>query len=81
MIERAGALAGRGVLVKGMRRDQDRRYDLPVVGLRTLHKMADAGLTALFLQAGSVLLLDESFVSEADKLGIAVWGVSACQFS
>lgn len=81
MIERAGTLAGRGVLVKGMRRDQDRRYDLPVVGLRTLHKMADAGLTALFLQAGSVLLLDESFVSEADKLGIAVWGVSACQFS
>lgn len=80
-IRRAGGLSGDGVLVKGMRADQDRRYDLPVVGVQTLRVMAEAGLKALFVEAGSVLLLDrEQFPKEADSLGICVMGVPACRF-
>ncbi len=82
MIRRAGELQSRGILIKGMRKDQDRRYDLPVVGPQTLEAMAAAGLSALFVEAGSVLLLEKSrFLSEAERLHISVTGVSSCQFS
>ena len=81
-IRRAGSLQSHGILIKGMRKDQDRRYDLPVVGPQTLEAMAQAGLSALFIETGSVLLLDkERFITEADHLQISVTGVSACQFS
>lgn len=81
-IRRAGCLRSRGVLIKGMRRDQDRRYDLPVVGPNTLLAMAEAELTALFVEAGSVLLLQkERFIKEAERLKISVMGVASCQFS
>lgn len=81
-IRRAGKLSGRGVLVKGIRADQDRRYDLPVVGAQTLYAMSEAGLDALFIEAGSVLLLDKDFfLREAGRLKISVTGVPSCQFS
>lgn len=82
MIRRAGALKSHGILIKGMRSDQDRRYDLPVVGPQTLNAMSEAGLSDLFIEAGSVLLLEkERFMSEAERLGIGVTGVASCQFS
>lgn len=82
MIRRAGTLKTHGVVIKGMRADQDRRYDLPVVGPRTLAAMSEAGLGALFIEAGSVLLLEkERLLAEAERLKIAVTGVSPCQFS
>ena len=81
-IRRAGTLQSRGILIKGMRKDQDRRYDLPVVGPHTLAAMAEAGLSALFIESGSVLLLDKDrFLTDAEHLKISVTGVSACQFS
>lgn len=81
-IRRAGSLRSHGVLIKGMRADQDRRYDLPVVGPETLLSMAEAELGAMFIEAGSVLLLEKDrFVEEAGRLGISVTGVASCQFS
>jgi DUF1009 family protein len=82
IIKRAGALSGHGILLKGMRADQDRRYDIPVVGIQTLHSMYEAGLKGLFIESGNVLLLHKSeFIQEADRLGICVTGVPSCQFS
>ena len=81
MIRRAASLSRRGILLKGMRADQDRRYDLPVVGAETLRSMSQSGLSGLFVQAGSVLLLDrEKFLQEAEELQISVTGVAPCQF-
>ncbi len=81
MIRRAGALSGRGVVVKGIRADQDRRYDIPVVGALTLSAMAQAGLDALFVEAGNVLILDgRGFRARAEELGITVQGVAASLF-
>lgn len=81
MINRAGSLCRGGVLVKGMRSDQDRRYDLPVVGPETLENMKKNGLSALFIQSGSVMILKkEKFIEYADANGISVTGVPACQF-
>ena len=76
MIERAGALAGRGVVVKMMRADQDLRYDLPTVGPATIEGMRRAGLTCLAVEAGRTLILEpETTLSLAGGYGIAVWGL------
>ena len=80
-VRRAASLSAHGILLKGMRADQDRRYDLPVVGVQTLRNMADSGLTGLFIEAGSVLLLEkDAFLQEAERLEISVTGVATCRF-
>ena len=77
MIERAGALVGRGVLVKMMRADQDSRYDLPTVGPRTIENMARAGLSCLAVEAQRTLILEpQKTLALADEKRIAVWGLS-----
>ena len=76
MIARAGELAGRGVVVKMMRTDQDLRYDLPTVGPATIEGMRRAGLTCLAVEAGRTLILEpEAALSLAGKCDIAVWGL------
>jgi len=77
MIARAGeAGAGPGLtIVKAARPGQDRRLDLPAVGVETITAMQAAGATALALEAGSVLVLDyEALRAAADRAEIAVWG-------
>ena len=81
MIERAGKLVAKGVLVKMMRVDQDSRYDLPTVGPHTIEKMADSGLTCLAVEAGRTLILEaEKTFSLAKRHNIAIWGLP-CQYS
>ena len=78
MIERAGGLSGRGVVVKMMRTDQDLRYDLPTVGPNTIEKMKSAGLTCLAVEAGRTLIIDpDETLSAAGRYNIAVWGIKA----
>lgn len=76
-IKRAGRLGGKGaVLVKGAREGHDMRFDIPVVGLKTLKVMKRAGVTALAFQAGRLILLDrEEVVAFANRHGIALAGV------
>ena len=77
-IKRGGRLGGKGaVLVKGAREGHDMRFDIPVVGLKTLKVMRRAGVTALAFQAGRLLLLDrEKVLSFADRYGIAIVGIA-----
>ncbi len=72
-IRRAGAVAGPGAtVVKGVRPDQDRRFDLPTVGPGTIAAMTDAGATCLAVEAGGTLVLErEATRSLADRAGIA----------
>ncbi len=76
-ITRGGKLGGKGaVLVKGAREGHDMRFDIPVVGLKTLKVMKSAGVTALAFQAGRLLLLDrEEVVDYANRKGIAIMGL------
>lgn len=75
-IERAGALAGGGTVVKLMRPDQDDRYDLPVVGAKTLRLMARWRLRCLAVERGRTLLLGgDALLRWADAEGIAVVGI------
>jgi UDP-2,3-diacylglucosamine hydrolase len=76
VIDRAGALAGPGVvIVKVAKPSQDMRFDVPVVGIATIRAMAAAGATALSIDAGKTLVMEGADVlAEADRAGIAVVG-------
>jgi hypothetical protein len=77
-IRRAGRLGKGSVLCKAAREGHDWRFDIPVVGLKTLKMMKKAGVTALAFQAHRLLLLDcEKVVEFADRNGMAVVGVES----
>jgi len=77
-IRRAGRLGRGSVLCKAAREGHDWRFDIPVVGLKTLKTMKKAGVTALAFQAHRLLLLDRARVVEfADRNGIAIAGVKS----
>ena len=78
-IKRGGRLGGKGaVLFKAARAGHDMRFDIPVVGLKTLKVMKGAGVTALGFQAGRLILLDrENVIAYADRHGIAIEGVDS----
>jgi UDP-2,3-diacylglucosamine hydrolase len=83
-IERAGhimgSLAGDAstlsralTVVKIAKPNQDMRFDVPVIGVRTIEVMKAAGASCLGLDAGKCLLLDgEKILSAANAAGIAV---------
>lgn len=77
VLARAGGLAnGRKLtLVKVAKPGQDMRFDVPVIGPRTVRAMRDAGATAVAVEARRTLLLEEDeLLREADSAGIAVVG-------
>ena len=76
-IRRGGTLGGKGsVLFKAARENHDMRFDIPVIGLKTLKVMKRAGVTALGFQAGRIVVLDrEKTVAFAKRHGIALVGV------
>lgn len=77
VIRRAGRLAGPGTsVVKLAKPRQDLRFDVPVVGDRTLVAMREAGAAVLAVEAGRTLLLDrEAFLRVAEEAGLCVWGL------
>ena len=77
-IRRAGSLGGRGAVVfKAARRGHDMRFDIPVIGLKTLKVMKRAGVTALGFQAGRIVVLErEKVVKFANRHSIAIAGVA-----
>lgn len=79
-IERAGMLCRRGGLtvVKVAKPQQDMRFDVPTVGVRTLQTMYEAGARCLAIEADQTILLDEpEVVALAEKLGVAIVSVKS----
>ena len=79
-IERAARVAGgkRIVVVKVSKPGQDMRFDVPVVGLRTIEVMQRANATALAIDAGRTLLFDrERLIEAANAAGIAIQAFEA----
>jgi DUF1009 family protein len=85
MLERVAALPGRagaamrtGVLAKGPKPRQELRVDMPAIGPRTIERAAAAGLAAVAVEAGAVLVLDRAeTVRTAEAARIAVHGLPA----
>jgi len=75
-IKRGGTYAREGaVVVKVSKPHQDMRFDVPVVGLRTLKAMIDVRARVLAVEAKkSILLQREHFLKEAEEAGISVVG-------
>jgi UDP-2,3-diacylglucosamine hydrolase len=83
-IERAGAIMssldpGASTLtraltvVKVAKAKQDMRFDVPVIGVKTIEIMRNARATCLALDAGKCLLIDgDAVIHAADEAGIAV---------
>lgn len=61
-IHRAGGLceAGGFTIVKVAKPQQDMRFDVPTVGVRTLRTMVVAGAKVLAIEAGRTILLDDA---------------------
>ncbi|HEV2114765.1 MAG TPA: UDP-2,3-diacylglucosamine diphosphatase LpxI, partial [Terriglobales bacterium] len=60
-------------IVKVAKPNQDMRFDVPVVGVKTIEVMRQAGATCLALDAGKCLLLDgDAIMTAADAAGICV---------
>ena len=76
-ILRGGRLGGRGaVMFKGAREGYDMRFDVPVIGMKTLKTMKRVGVTALAFQAGRQIILEKDAVTAyANRHGIALMGV------
>ncbi len=69
-LKRAGQVSGRkgGVVVKVAKPDQDQRFDIPTVGVRTLKTMRKAGLHMLVTEANQTLYLEpEEMISFANR--------------
>ncbi len=61
------------VVAKAARPNQDMRYDLPVIGTRTLKSMHKAGISILAFEAEKTLVMDlEEVIALADKLNICL---------
>jgi len=75
-IIRGGDLAGEGtVICKVARKNQDMRYDVPVIGLKTLKSIKKAKGKLLAVESDKLFLLDkEKFIETANKYKISVVG-------
>ena len=75
---RRGGKLGKGdvVVVKVSKPQQDRRFDLPIVGERTIEVLKEAKAKVLAFSARSTILLDrEKVVKSANKNGISLVAV------
>ncbi|RME60057.1 MAG: LpxI family protein [Candidatus Dadabacteria bacterium] len=74
-LRRAGELIKKsgGVVVKAVKPGQDKRVDIPTVGINTLEVMKEAGLKILALEKGEVMIVEpEKFFKRADELNITI---------
>jgi DUF1009 family protein len=70
--------AGSGVLVKAPKPAQDRRFDLPSIGPRTIDGVARAGLAGIAVMAGSTIVAEpERLIAAADRANIFIFGTPA----
>lgn len=79
LLQRCGPLRREGpggVLVKLSKPGQERRADLPTVGVKTVQGATAAGLRGIAVEAGSTLMVDAPAVIEAaDRAGLFLLGL------
>ena len=77
-IRRGGALGrGKAIMVKVTKPNQDMRFDVPVVGHKTIQTAKEAGVKAIGVEAHRTLLLNLPEVSEvANRAGISIYGLT-----
>jgi len=86
LLERVAGLRDRGpeggVLVKLTKPGQDRRFDLPTIGPRTVEGAVAAGLNGIAIEAGRANLIDrEATLRAADAVGLFLWSATAAELA
>jgi len=72
--------ARRGVLVKRPKPIQERRVDLPTIGVRTIDGAARAGLAGVAVEAGGALVVRRyALIEAANRAGLFVYGFGAAE--
>ena len=75
---RVHSRAGRGVLVKAPKPEQDRRFDLPGIGPKTVAAVHAAGLGGIAVVAGETVVAEpQNVAKEANDAGMFVTGLRA----
>ena len=70
----------RGVIVKRPKPIQERRVDLPTIGVRTIEGAARAGLSGLAVEAGGALVVRRrELIEAADRAGLFVLGFTPAE--
>ena len=77
MIQRIGDLRIKGAtVVKLTKKNQDLRFDIPTVGIKTIELLHQSNVKTLALEAGRSIILDKDhFIELANKYKIAVIGI------
>lgn len=74
--DEASTLQRRLTVVKVAKPNQDMRFDVPVIGVRTVETMIEAGASCLSVEADRTLLFDrEALLKRAAEAGIAIVAV------
>ncbi len=69
-----------GVLLKRPKPIQERRIDLPVIGLKTLEGAAAAGLAGIAVEAqGALVVRRHEMIAAADRLGVFLYGFTPAE--
>lgn len=65
----------RGILLKRPKPTQERRIDMPTIGLQTIENAGAAGLAGIALEAEGALIVDrDAVIARADELGMFLIG-------
>lgn len=77
---RGSSLKRRGVFAKMAKPGQERRIDLPAIGVSTVQHAAAAGLAGIVFEAGGALMIDVAqVVQAADDAGIFLLGINPAE--
>ncbi|MBI3865300.1 MAG: LpxI family protein [Planctomycetia bacterium] len=79
-IRRAGELCRKGAftVVKVAKPQQDMRFDVPTIGMQTIHTMHEAGAKVLAIESEKTIVLDrEDVLRLADQYGITIVAINA----
>ena len=76
-IKRAYSLGGENAIaVKVAKPDQDFRFDVPIIGDRTINTLKENKIRAMAVEAGVTLILDkEEMIKQAKAAGVTILGI------
>lgn len=77
MLERAGTFGAKDcIFAKTVKPNQDYRFDVPVIGERTIRKLATSNIQNVAVEAEKVIILDKQNVKKlAEENGIRIFGI------
>jgi len=82
-IERAGRIGGAGaVIVKVAKRGHDMRFDIPVIGTKTIKSIARIKASVLVVEAGKTIILErQKVIADADRAGLTLLVVDPAHYN